>query len=236
MKYLTMLAIVKSEEPRYLEEWVAHHLKHGVEQVYLLSHLPNDKPIPSMDKVQVTEVPSPRIQTVYYHQALQTIDSRWCLVIDADEFVVCNKPLVEIMPAYEAHEALGIHWLIFGSSGLKNKVFPVHGSYHWRAPFDYWSNRHIKSVVNPAKVPNTLFNPHHLNVETVDEQCRPLDGPLSDYCGGVVRINHYYTKSEEDWLDKVARGRVDTDLPMTRRCFEQIDNASTVYEADPTII
>src|SRR5262252_10348704 len=149
MKYLTMLAIVKSEEPRYLEEWVAHHLKHGVEQVYLLSHLPNDKPIPSMDKVQVTEVPSPRIQTVYYHQALQTIDSRWCLVIDADEFVVCNKPLVEIMPAYEAHEALGIHWLIFGSSGLKNKVVPVQRDQHLPATFGLLKHPQIQKVVKP---------------------------------------------------------------------------------------
>lgn len=236
MKYLTLLAIVRNEEPRYIEEWLDHHFRHGVEEVYLLNHVPNNKPIPVRDRVRVQDVPSPRTQELYYQQALQGINSFWCLIIDADEFVVCNRPLVEILPAYEKHDALAIHWLMFGSSGFKQKVFPVHGSYHWRLPYEHEDNRHIKSIVKPAKVKIKPNNPHYFGIDTVDELFQRVERPQTNYCGNLVRLNHYYTRSEDDWAEKMTRGRADGPKVRTWEDFHTINRSCTVHDSDPTHI
>jgi hypothetical protein len=236
MTYLSLLAIIRSEDPVYIEEWVNHHRGHGVEHFYLLDHVPNPVPIPALKNVTVIEVPSPRRQNQYYFEALQAIHARWCLVIDADEFLVAARPLADILPDYEDFDGLGVHWLMFGSSRRKEKVYPVHGGYQWRTPFEHSENRHIKSVINPATVHEISNDPHFfIGTKTVNERYEPLHGAFDEYCGDLLRLNHYWTRSEADWRDKLVRGRADCDIGDGRswQDFHRLNAACTVYDPDP---
>ena len=121
--------------------------------------------------------------------------------------------------------SLGIHWQIFGSNGHKTADYSrgVLERFTRRAPKDSMgsstargiatnANCWIKNVVNPRKI-NFFDDPHTINYfegfYTVDENlnlCRN-SFPRPIFADKIV-INHYYTKSREEYAKKNRRGDV----------------------------
>jgi hypothetical protein len=232
MNHLVLLAIVRNERPEYLIEWREHHERLGVEWTYLIEHSPNQCPIPDMSRTTVCPVGTARAQMAYYAQALPQIAAEWCVVIDADEFIVCDDLLG--MLAQTKADALAMNWMVFGSSGHEHPVYPVHGSYHWRTETGNPINRHIKSIVRPRAVRDVSTDPHHFHVKTVNERGEEFSGPFNDYCGTKIRLNHYFTRSKEDWDLKMARGRVDCCGVHQPSMFDQVNTDCTVNDPVPT--
>lgn len=224
---LALLAIVKNEKPEYLQEWRAHYEGLGCKFTVLLDHQPNNIPIPSMPKTDVFVVPPNRSQHIYYKDALSRITARWVIVVDVDEFIVCNDLPKLLADVASNAEALAINWLVFGTSGHREPMFPVHGSYHCHLPTTHGMNRHIKSIVRPESIKRVPQTPHYFHVRTVNELGQLVTGPFHDHSSTVARINHYYTRSLRDWKEKVARGRADGPWKRDINEVEYIDREST---------
>jgi hypothetical protein len=81
-------------------------------------------------------------------------------------------------------------------------------NYRGRTDSSGW-NTWIKSIVDPARV-ERCRNPHCFlyvgGARAVDENHRPIDGPQTGETSFErLRINHYATKSVEEWHRKLSR-------------------------------
>jgi hypothetical protein len=84
--------------------------------------------------------------------------------------------------------------------------------------YDDKVNCHIKSIVNPQKV-QKVINPHAFKYfhkkPAVDENYKPIDiaCPFFTEHNTVEKIciNHYHTKSKEEYIQKTLRGNADND-------------------------
>jgi hypothetical protein len=108
-----------------------------------------------------------------------------------------------------------IPWRIFGSSGYKKKINGlVLEAFQKRASDDFDDVRHVKTIVRP----NTVIdcNAHAFNVKgpTVlpdGSKCfwGHTFGILSEYPKNLGwYVNHYVTKTMEDWEDRLKRGQL----------------------------
>jgi hypothetical protein len=86
-------------------------------------------------------------------------------------------------------------------------------------------NRHIKSIANPRRV-RAFCTPHFFMYTgepgvAVDENHELVGDPRPSMSKtesfSRLRINHYATKSEEEFRAKVARGPADSSVPRSER-------------------
>lgn len=140
---------------------------------------------------------------------------------DIDEFILplreeCILDILEEVFKKQSNIAgLAINCKSFGSSGHKQKpeTGGVLENYQHRAPDGYeWSNfpwkwdAHVKTIVNPRKVLD-YASPHapkyFLGFYSVDERGNRVDG-IDNFTNEItrIRVNHYFTKSRDEWMEK----------------------------------
>lgn len=221
---LAIVAIIKNEAP-YVKEWIEYHKLVGVKKFYLFDNESTDdlkqvlKPYIQKKVVDYHFIKGKGKQLDAYRKAIEIAKEnvKWLAIIDLDEFIlpVCNKTIVQILDE-KKRSAMLVGWMIYGSSGYRKKqhglvteVFKKHATDDFIA--DY------KSIVNPRKVLRVV-NPHYCIVagKTTDESGKVIyQYPYINRPETVaapknrIRINHYYSKSWEEFESKSLRGYAD---------------------------
>jgi hypothetical protein len=138
-------------------------------------------------------------------------DSRWIAYIDVDEFLFSPllRPLPELLHDYESAPAVGVNRVTFGTSGHRTRPPGlVIENYLRRGP----GNRFIKSVVQPERAARCV-SAHRFEYRhglAVDENGYPIHRDATKSVSMErLRINHYYTRSEEELRAKHAALRAD---------------------------
>jgi hypothetical protein len=230
---------------RFLPEWIEFHQIVGFEHFYLYNNNSTDDYLgalaPYRDAESVTlyewpDVPAfPKCEEhcVAHHRH----EARWIAFLDDDEFLFPTKgtDVRKILRRYESYPAVAVHWLMFGSSG------------HIRRPQglvleDYLHRQRnvstiIKSIVNPRRIA-AANSPHHWHYKeqelASDENERPVKSSSSTPATvGILRINHYWSKSLEDGQNKVARGPVDRwamENPRSMQLWHEFDSRMNEVE------
>lgn len=224
MYYLSICAIIKDEDP-YLNEWIEWHIKGGVEHFYLYdncSTTPQQNFISSENMKYCTVIPFPvkdgNPQLQCYRQFLQDYgsDSEWVAFIDADEFmrVVDGTDLRVFLRDYEEHDALYVGWIIYNANGqLKYDKQPVRERFTTTIGYVDGYPRG-KSIVCPKKIQRMgIHFPAPAWVgrqDIVDADFKPLYS-VGGYKPPVTKIaiDHYFTKSWEEWQSKINKGTAD---------------------------
>jgi glycosyltransferase involved in cell wall biosynthesis len=241
--YLAVVAIVK-DEAAHIREWVAFHQVVGVERFIIYDNESTDgtrELLEQLDDVEVRPWPGVARQMPAYRDALERGDARWLAFIDADEFLFSPtyEPLSAVLSRFERHPAVGVGWLVFGTSGHQEPQDSTLTAYTRRAGDDEWQNTHIKSIVQPDRVtPHRPGCPHCFNCPTVDEQHRTISGPFnSDPSWGLLRIHHYWKRSEVEWADKLTRLRADNGAihPLFDIPDNAVEDTTIVPYAEPTL-
>lgn len=218
--YLSITLIIKNEAP-YMEEWLNYHIGLGVTKFYIYNNESTDnlkevlKPFIDQGYVVLEDIKGKLRQNPAYNAALarHRFDTHWMGLLDADEFLVPLKHdnLCDFLKDYEKYSALGINWVMYDGNGHLKKpeglvtenFLTVHGNPHPK-------NLHIKSIVNPRKV-KVCGSPHYCDFKsgnTVDENGNPIKGAFSEqHHSDKIRINHYFSKSLEEFEAKISRGR-----------------------------
>jgi hypothetical protein len=219
----------------YLTEWLEHHRALGVDWFFIYD---NDSAIPLTnlgDDVIIQTISGSARQIAAYEACLADVKKGslpTCdrvAFIDEDEFIICeNNDIKKSLEAYADYPAIGLTWRVFGSSGLKKKTpipqrqkFTQHTTGH---PYE----RHIKSIIDPLRTIGSSGNPHvfsYLNGQCVNVDKIPIDGPFTTPTYHTMWIDHYYTRSLEEWKEKVEKGRSDT--VTGERDFWLIDEIDT---------
>ena len=160
-------------------------------------------------------------------------------VIDTDEFIICKGKLPELLEQYDAFDALIMNWLMFGYSKHEKKVHPVKSNYCWRTPCTYKHNTAFKSIVKVKSKPSRGV--HFFGGHVVNEKYQVIKdmGPPEDrtpFSGDKIRINHYFTKSREDWHERLKRGTPNGMRNREWDWFDSVNAESTIHDLMPTQI
>jgi hypothetical protein len=221
--YLSIAAIVKNETP-YIAEWIEYHLLVGVRKFFIYDNESTDnlsgflKPYIDEGIVEYILFPGKRRQVAAYNDAIQRFKyaSFWLAFIDIDEFLIplTAKTLPKLLCDFDDVPGIEINQVLYGSSGHPKKTEGLvieRFTHHSR--FDAMTNRGGKSIVNPRCVLH-MATPHiaeyfdgecsvdtHKNKNILSSIDRP---PLHD----TIRLNHYGTKSFEEFTARIDLGKV----------------------------
>lgn len=219
--YLSVCAIAKNEGP-YFKEWIEWHLGHGVDKFYIYDNESTDdtkdilEPYVQRGIVEYIEWPGYRRQLAAYDDCIERnrFSSRWIAFVDLDEFIVPvqDSTIPAFLRRFEQFAAVEINWLIYGSSGHKNKSSEaVMDRFKCHSTFDHELNHHVKSIVNPRQV-YTMIGCHEaakISGYAADSHGQPINKHFKERTPqqDVIRINHYAVRSFEEFLEKQMRGR-----------------------------
>ena len=229
-KPICICAICKNEED-YLQEWIEHHLKIGFDKIYIYDNNDpaNDKQYNILKKyidegiVVYNDVRGKiKYQVPAYNDFYNKYgkDIYYAAMIDIDEFIVFNpdQPIQDMKTLFRKTNKNYYHlsWKMFGDNNLVYKDDrPVMERFTEPLPDDiciqykFPENRHVKSIIKGG-LDNVKFT--HCHLVSCKEKCyRPDchrvngDNPFMDPDHSICYIKHFYTKTAEEWKDKMKR-------------------------------
>jgi hypothetical protein len=239
---LAVAAIMKNEAP-YIAEWIEYHRMLGVEKFYLYDNESTDNTLDILKGyiqdgiVEYTYFPGKGVsnQIRSYADAVRRFrnNTKWLAVIDIDEFIVPVSKTKIIDVVNELREelwrkkrkkifGLAVHWVQYGYGGhyKKPKGLVIENFRKNAGPVT-----HMKSIFNPRAAfftaPLSVHTPIYLDLgfgynESGKEH--PWEAPIS---ADIIRINHYITKSYEEYSKKVERNK--TGFPETKNILPEYD-------------
>lgn len=232
-KYYSSICLLIKDENEYLIEWLEWHLNLGIEHFYIYD---NDSEIPVsetimelleeyQDKITVVQWSGSHehMQHDCYNHCLKTYgdESTWIAFIDSDEFIRLTGNESDInayLKNYEEYGTVSMLWILYNANGAVAKEnLPV------RERFTYIVD-HDEAVISkiflkPVRTKKMLV---HWMVPKIGSEI--VNGT------GVI-IDHYYTKSYEEWCNKILRGSCDPDY---RRKYDEFfkynPNMTSLYD------
>ena len=212
----TAICVIIKDENEYLDEWLSHHLNLGIDEIFLYedygskSHLDIVQPYgnkvhlnsidiifnsPDRNKNVINTGEKMQIQLFDYFPKIYKDVFDWVLFNDLDEFLVLNQPLHDLLKEYDDKPGILLRWKWYGASGHikkpEGKVMDIYKK-SLSTVFDYhWA---YKSFLNCK------------NFENWEKKIHKVKGavfPLNDWGGHKAWINHYFTKSWEEWKTKI---------------------------------
>ncbi len=229
---LAIGAIMKDEGP-YLKEWLDFHILVGINKFFLYDNGSTDntseilKPYIDSGIVEYHYFPGAAMQHSAYIDIINnhTNDTRWLALIDLDEFLVPVEQdtvtdFLHTLPQKFAQ--LVVTWVIYGSSGHKTKPDGlVIENFKHRAKNTFG----VKSIVNPRLL--VCYNNLHANFVagwTIDNNGKKLgyiNQSKNPPAYNKLRLNHYYTKSYEEYIARLNRGSATTESTQSYRGAEK---------------
>jgi hypothetical protein len=240
--YNAIISTQVRDENEYLDEWVKYHLGIGFEHIVIYDNK-SITPVENLWGDKVTVIKEERefqgSETDNCHNdTVRNFDCNWIARIDIDEFIVLKKheDINELLEFYKDYGGLGINWRIFGTSGHKTKPEGlVTANYLWRLPDDFnWiingGNSHLKTIIR-REFCISIHHPHFcLSIRPlVNENFVPFGNAWTITDGRLTVINHYITKSVEEWEAKYKLWRHRYGLREYQDLLE-IDKNCTVYD------
>ena len=229
------ICAIFNNEGLYLKEWIEFHLLVGVKKFYLYNNSSTDNfmevlaPYIESGIVDLTDwsIPKP-CQLSAYQNLFQRLYGQklWVAFIDCDEFLFSPTwNLTELLGQINRPLAIGVNWVCFGSSGKDTyEAGLVIERFTWRPEKSIDANTHIKSIIRMDQQIMLGQDPHYFWVPagTFNELGETITGPFSRHSTDFIRINHYCTKSKEEWLIRTAKGKADrVSFPLDWKYFNQ---------------
>lgn len=222
--YLSIAVIIKNEMP-YLREWIEYHLIVGVDRFYIYDIESTDNPLevlqPYIDKgiVIYKYFPGKAKQVSAYCDAILNYkyDTRWIAFVDIDEFIVPVQrfTLPEVLMDFEKYPGICVSYAMYDSSGHIKKPdgLVIKNYIHRNIDLTYRLNKSVKSIINPREV--IVTNVHWCYYRGfkwgVNENgCQLVGNSAERQLLDILRVNHYYTRSKEEYLAKLNKGHAGT--------------------------
>lgn len=246
-RYKLCVVVIAKNESAYIEEWVAFQKVIGVDRIFMYDNDSTDGMKNYIQKyiddgyIIYNTISGKCRQYDAYNDALKRYGPlcKYMAFIDCDEFLIPAKPEDSVIDIIEQTfkkdrnaGGIGVNWAIYGSSGHKTKTQGlVIERFTFRCKTDFIDNRHIKSIVKPTCV--KAYKHCHYPIYRLGTYGINLDGDIIGTWYNYVkefpaiRINHYFTKSKEEW--DVRRGMGKCIYPKTESPFRMDDE---FYKSD----
>ena len=132
----------------------------------------------------------------------------WIAFLDLDEFLFSptGNSLPETLADYETWPAVGVERAWFGTSGHRTKPPGLVIENYTQMRMERDPRTSIKSIVDPSRTVRCV-NPNQFIYRdglAVDENKQPIEGVFTSTDSFErLRVNHYYTKSEEECAQRL---------------------------------
>ena len=233
MKGITNVAICaigRNENP-YAVEWVEHYRKIGVSKIFVYDNFfDGETPLADTLKdyvdsgfVEITSVPNRKsLQCKAYEDCYKKHgnDYAWIGFLDFDEYLrwTTREKIEKKFSKYNDADCVLVNWRLMTDNGLVHydprplkerfkEVMPVDKPVKYDRP----ENDHVKCFVRGGL--NSIHfgtNPHcpSDSLRYVNSEGKPVKGgAFTPYTHKVMRIDHYWTKTAEEWIrNKLSRG------------------------------
>jgi hypothetical protein len=213
---ISLCCIIKDE--RYLEEFIIYYTIIGVEHFYIYD---NESKIPIKERLSndyfknictIIDFSGKVQQLNAYNNCLEKYghETNWLIFVDGDEYILPKKHdnLKDFLNDYNDAYAIGINWIMFGSSFHEKKQdgFLI-DKYRM---CDNSQNPHIKTILKPQYTIK-MTDPHTAQLiddtKYMDPKKNIIHGPFNkNETVDIIQINHYHGKSHEEQLEKEKRG------------------------------
>jgi len=225
-KFNFSVCLIIKDEGDYIEEWLQWHIRQGVSHFYIYdngSTPPIKTFIPNVLLGFCTIIDFTgsyfRTQIAAYDHCLKNFsnENEWIAFIDTDEFirVISYNDIPEFLKTIPAEiDAVLLKWIVYGADGqIKKTNAPVRDRFHTAVnyPAGYPS---CKSIIRPSRVNKMdVHIPMQSNKKELmiaNEKSQRVLGAFDANvtCDDIV-IDHYFTRSLEEWVEKIRRGSVD---------------------------
>lgn len=233
-KYYSAICLITRDENEYLQEWIRHHLSIGFEHIYIYDHN-NKEPVEETIRKKLKKSEREYISVINwggrhnhaqgeaYEHCLKNYggDCRWIAFIDTDEFIILHKHnnINDFLKNYEDCGGIYMNWIMFNANNQEKKSYePVMERFTETCP-DF--QQYGKLIVNPDLVRKQYIHEadYYGGYNTVDENKNVVIGRRHPYHTDLIQCNHYYTKSWEEWKQKISRGSADSYFGRNLREF-----------------
>ena len=231
--FLAIACVAKNEGP-YLKEWLEYHKLVGVERFYFYDNESEDgtrkilEPYINDGTVVYHYLPNhpitgklPQVEANNDAIFKYRDKAKWMAIIDLDEFIVPveKNTILEFLADYEGHPAVAINWICFDSNGHEKKPIDHGGlvtANYTRVCKDHniskghnmGSDRLCKCIVDPKRVVRYYihYGRYYNNDTEVTEDFKTApNGVTKSHSSKKIRINHYISKSREEYVNKITR-------------------------------
>lgn len=221
--YFSSLCLIIRDENKYLKEWLIHHLP-LTDHIFLydngarenVSVITKSLPEPAQSKITVIPFKNgyEHIQEEAYNHFLDNYGRKtvWCAFIDSDEFITidCKKTIHEILSEKSQYSEVRMFWVEYGADGRVNyDSRPVQERFQTPAEGADMRIRMYKSFIKTEKTKRMVS---HFPIFDLKDRLCYIDDKMEFF-----HIKHYYTKSFEEWKEKMARGSANP------RCLKKFD-------------
>ena len=251
---LSAVLIIK-DEASYIEEWIDFHCKVGFTKFYIYDNGSMD----GLENILSQYINSGMVKYIYfpgkakqakaYTHAVRKYrwKTKYMAMFDTDEFIYpCrnDEKLIDIIDAIMKENprrgGVGINLRWYGSAGyIKKPEGKVTENFLYRAD-DFWNENRacsiIKTVCNPRKVflfEQVCYPMYNEKFYCVNEKGVYVEGAWTEIPSfDHIRINHYWAKSKEEFLEKQKRGNASTGV-KNDKTWELYDlyNRNEKYDA-----
>lgn len=234
-----IIAAIAKYENDYIEEWIQHHLDIGIDKIYIFDDNPEGYPdmrnLPVVKKYLCRKVffiksakKEQYMQLPFYNTFYKTHKFKWCFFIDIDEFIDLNgfdniKDYI-CQDKFSQAEVILLPWKYYGDNdNLSKSDLPVVERFKEPATCGKWIEQaentgfiECKCAVRSG-LPAVFVHPHcpwftdkllH-TIQTNTGEYFPVWSSVvtMDYSAPFIR--HYFTKSAEEFIEKIGRGYAD---------------------------
>lgn len=220
MHYLSLVAIVKNEHP-YIKEFIHFYRLNGVDHFYFYDN-ESEPPLKEVltdyaSICTVIPIPGEQKQTTAYNHYIRHFgkESVWAAFFDIDEFILTKqhssiKHYLETLPF--ASDCVSVNWVIFGNGGHEKQPEGGFVIDHYRYS-EGKQHKNVKSIVKTAAVrkfdhphfPKLKFFRKHTNAK--GDKMKGAENVMETT--DVIQLNHYFTKSLEEFQRKLHSKRPD---------------------------
>lgn len=223
-------AVIKNEQ-RYLKEWLDYHFSIGIEHIWLFEDYASDSHSDIVKEYgdKVTLLPfsitgaaegNPLRQCTVYTWLCHEYEGKmdWCAFIDIDEYIVLEDglTLAKLCSKFKHSKFNGfaLYWKMFNANGyvkrpdgnIRDAYTQVTDSCVSTNPlidFGYKSIVNMNKHIDSWKICHTPGNVCDINGRRVD-----IRASKNIKCVDGAYIAHYFTKSWEDWRERMKKGNV----------------------------
>lgn len=234
------LVVIVKNEGAYVEEFIKYYATIGIRDIVIFDNESDDDTAEVVKKIDCCNIyyhyiKGKKRQIDAYNIALNKYNKsfRYLMFFDADEFLfdVEDRALKHISELMEKARVggIGINWVLFGSSGIKSRDrnAPVCSTFLYRSRLDFYKNNHVKTVCNTDYIiamENAHYGIYKHGYDMYDCGGHIIHGPFTKVPqNGLLRINHYFTKSFEEFIEKRNRGKADSDGLRSMDEFKEHD-------------
>jgi len=218
---IALVCIAKNED-NYIQEWCDYHLKIGFDDIFIYQ---NDwRTNISGNNIFKFELDGRDKQREAYKKFINDYHNQydWAAFFDVDEFLVLkkHKNVKDFISEFNEYNAVGINWVFFGNNDHKTIN---NGEYSLIKRFTKRQNgvnNHVKCIVKlnddlimDVHNPKTYWVDIHKNIN--------LGAFTKNGSDDLAQLNHYFCKTEEEFLEKCNRGRADS--PIYKRSIDDYE-------------